>query len=179
MQTELAISLEVAEAIMLKMVGYYGEAFSKKFKDVERNEMIQNIQDVLAGLERDEVVRGLSTMRTKAFCPTLPEFRSWCVKGSSQFTDVDVAYINAAHEKYTDAATYEAARRTGFFELSSRAETSTKPIFKKHYEAVCDELTASPQAFVVPKAQRIEAAPANYIKKDSSFFENLRKGVGA
>jgi hypothetical protein len=118
-------------------------------------------------------------MRSKTFAPTIPEFRVWCLQGSAGFTDVNTAYTNAANQKYPDAATYETARRVGFFELRTRAETSTKPAFIKHYEAVCVELEINPNAFRLPEAQRIEQSPAQYVKKDKAFFEKLRKGSAA
>jgi hypothetical protein len=176
MLSESVISYEDAENVMFQLIGYYGvDAFNRKFEVVDRDQMIANIQDVLSGLSENQIFLGLEKKRDNTWCPNLPELRAWCT-GSSKFTDVNTAYVNAANEKYPDAATYEAASRTGMYELRTRAESSTKPVFKKHYEAVCAELEINPHAFRLPAAQRIEQAPANVVKKDAAFFENLRKG---
>jgi hypothetical protein len=185
MQTKNLMSYEGAAYIAEQMQLNYGEKFIKQWaKVVEINgvvdttPLIETMRETFAGLKRSEVERGLSAMLDKTFVPSLPEFRSWC-KQPSLFCEVETAYINAANEKYNDAATYEAARRTGIYELRSRAETSTKPVFKKHYEAVCVELEINPNAFRLPEAQRIEQSPAQYVKKDKAFFEKLRKGSAA
>jgi hypothetical protein len=180
MQTKNLMSYEGAAYIAEQMQLNYGEKFIKQWaKVVEINgvvdttPLIETMRETFAGLKRSEVERGLSAMLDKTFVPSLPEFRSWC-KQPSLFCEVETAYINAANEKYNDAATYEAARRTGIYELRSRAETSTKPVFKKHYEAVCVELEINPNAFRLPEAQRIEQAPIEIVRKDKSFFKKLR-----
>ena len=177
------LSLEHAISISKAMQALYGDSFSRKWADVTENntkpeKFISSLQFGLAGLSIDQIKHGLHVMREKTFAPTIPEFRSWCLGGSQgKFLDVDTAYINAANEKYTDAATYEAARRTGFYEVRTRSEASTKPVFKKHYEAVCTQLEINPHAFQIPKAQRIKQAPVHVVRKDSAFFENLKRGI--
>lgn len=176
------LSIENAVLTSKTMQALYGDSFNRKWADLTKNnEKPQNFIDALrfglAGLNIDQIQQGLSVMRDKPFAPTIPEFRSWCLAGSNQFLDIDTAYLNAANEKYTDAATYEAARRTGFYEVRTRSEASTKPVFKKHYEAVCSQLEINPHTFQVPKTQRIERAPAHVVRKDSAFFENMRRGI--
>jgi hypothetical protein len=179
MSTNILMSEQGAIYIAEKMRLRFGAKFNKQWADVTKNgqelgKLIDEMREVFAGLTRGQVEKGLETMREKTYVPSLPEFRSWCVAVENQFTDIDIAYVNAANEKYHDAATYEAARRTGFYDLRARAESITKPTFKKHYEAVCAELLVNPKAFVIEKEQRIEQAPIDIVKKDKDFFEKLR-----
>lgn len=176
------LNREWAVGILKRQMTYFGEKFNKQWASVtdggtNLEPLIESMQEVFEGLNEVEISRGLTTMRTKTFVPSLPEFRSWCLEGSSQFLDVDTAYINAANEKYTDAATYEAARRTGFYEVRTRAESSAKPVFKKHYEAVCAQLEINPHAFRLPESKQIEQAPPQFVRKDSSFFEQMKRGI--
>jgi hypothetical protein len=173
------LSIELAVSISKAMQALYGDSFNRKWADVTKNStkpenFISALQFGLSGLSVGQVDRGINVMRSKTFAPTIPEFRVWCLQGSEGFTDVNTAYTNAANQKYPDAATYETARRVGFFELRTRAETSTKPAFIKHYEAVCVELEINPNAFRLPEAQRIEQAPIEIVRKDKSFFKKLR-----
>lgn len=177
MQTENLMSLEGATSIIKEMHAVFGRKFIAQWESVERDDLIKTAQRVLAGLTAGQVKRGLEIMYKERFVPSLPEFRAFCLQGHSQFLDMDTAYLNAANEKYTDAATYEAARRTGFFEIRSRAESSTKPSFKKHYEAVCAELIDNPNAYRLPESKQIEQAPAAFVRKDHSFFDQLKRGI--
>ncbi|MDE1971418.1 MAG: hypothetical protein KGI50_07635 [Patescibacteria group bacterium] len=177
------LNLETAVSISKAMQALYGDSFSRKWADVTENnakpeKFISALQFGLAGLSLAQIKHGLQVMRDKTFAPTIPEFRVWCLEGSTgKFLDVDTAYVNAANEKYTDAATYEAARRTGFWEVRSRSELSIKPIFKKHYSEVCSQLEINPNAFELPKTHRIKQAPMQRERKDSSFFESMRRGL--
>lgn len=178
MRTDALMSLEGATSIVKEMHATFGEKFVRQWASIQRNDLIETTRRVLAGLTVGEVNRGLQTMYGKIFPPTLSEFRAWCTQGSGNFADVDLAYVNAANEQYPDAATYEAARRTGFFEIRSRAESTTKPVFKKHYEGVCEELIANPAAFTLPESRRIAAAAPQFVKRDAAFFAQLKKSLG-
>ncbi len=179
------LSIELAVSISKAMQAMYGDSFNRKWANVietkdglKPENFTSALQFGLAGLTKKQVAHGLHVMRDKPFAPTIPEFKSWCLSGSAgKFLDVEIAYLNAANEKYTDAATYEAARRTGFFEIRSRAESATKPVFKKHYEAVCAALIDNPNAFKMPESKRIEQAPARVVAKNAEFFANLRRGL--
>lgn len=61
---------------------FYGDDFDKKYGKLDENSMIVGVAMVLDGLTAKEYQVGLNRMKTEKWCPTLPEFRSWCVAGS-------------------------------------------------------------------------------------------------
>jgi hypothetical protein len=78
MQTDTLMSLDGATSIVQEMHNNYGEKFVKQWASIDRDDLINTARRVLAGLTRSEVQRGLETMYTKTFCPSLPEFRAMC-----------------------------------------------------------------------------------------------------
>ena len=72
------MTIESATKILDKMRAVFGTKFQKQWNNVTTQELVLAAQQVLAGLTRQEVERGFAEMITKTFCPSLPEFRSWC-----------------------------------------------------------------------------------------------------
>lgn len=73
----------MSEHILAMLQVCYGEEFQKKFANNSTPEMlIAGLNFVLDGLTAQEIQNGLNRMKTEKWCPSLPEFRSWCEAGS-------------------------------------------------------------------------------------------------
>lgn len=171
------MSEKSAAEILSVMRVNYGAKFQRQWENVTTQELTSAATVAFAGLSRAEVNHGFSVMIGKPFAPSLPEFREWCLQRNNNFMDVDQAYVLAANEKYESAEIYEAARRTGFYDLKSKHENNTKPTFKKHYDAVCAELLVDPKAFTLPESHRIEQAPALVVRKTPEEIAAMMKNA--
>lgn len=70
---------EIADQVLGRMQKLYGEAFDKKFGAEIPSDLQFTLCTVLNGLKPEELRRGLERMNSEKWCPSLPEFRSWCV----------------------------------------------------------------------------------------------------
>lgn len=77
---------EIADQVLARMQMLYGEAFDKKFGDVDPSQLQFTACTVLNGLSENDLRRGLERMNSEKWCPSLPEFRSWCVHDSDWWT---------------------------------------------------------------------------------------------
>lgn len=85
----------MAEHILAMLQVCYGEEFQKKFANNSTPEMlIAGLSFVLDGLTAQEIQNGLKRMKTEKWCPSLPEFRSWCLVGS-EWWDCELAWAKA------------------------------------------------------------------------------------
>ena len=64
------------------------------------------------------------------------------------------AYLDAAQQKYVHAVVYETARRVGFSDMRSKAETLTYPSWQQIYPKVCQEYSNG-ETFALPKSRQI------------------------
>lgn len=72
------LPIEWAAGIAKRMRNCFGAKFDKQWQGQTRDELLEAIQDILSGLTAEELARGCETMKSKTFCPSLSEFRSWC-----------------------------------------------------------------------------------------------------
>lgn len=77
---------EIADQVLARMQMLYGEAFDKKFGEIDPKQLTFTTCTVLNGLSDVDLRRGLERMNTEKWCPSLPEFRSWCVKDDGWWT---------------------------------------------------------------------------------------------
>lgn len=77
---------EIADQVLARMQMLYGEAFDKKFGDVDPSQLQFTACTVLNGLSENDLRRGLERMNSEKWCPSLPEFRSWCVHDGDWWT---------------------------------------------------------------------------------------------
>ena len=72
----------------------------------------------------------------------------------NNYPDMRQAYLDAATECYDHAVAYETARRVGFWDMRSKAESMTYSRWQQLYPRVCHEY-ANGASFRLPKAQRV------------------------
>ncbi len=77
---------EIADQVLARMQMLYGEAFDKKFGDVDPSQLQFTACTVLNGLSENDLRCGLERMNSEKWCPSLPEFRSWCVHDGDWWT---------------------------------------------------------------------------------------------
>lgn len=85
--------IEVADQVLGRIQQLYGNEFDKKYGDVEADQLKLTACTVLNGLKPADIKRGLDRMLTEKWCPSLPEFRSWCI--SSDWWTADQAWAKA------------------------------------------------------------------------------------
>lgn len=73
---------------------FYGDAFDNKYGKIDEHQMMLGVAMALDGLTAQEYQTGLNRMRTEKWCPSLPEFRSWCLV-ASEWWGVEYAWIKA------------------------------------------------------------------------------------
>ena len=113
------------------------------------------------GLTPEDLNRGIGMARhhESDFLPSLGQFVSWCGRGNIQPKNVawQTAQMGSA-KKITDPLIYEAARRTGSYDIQTRPERDVKPLFVEHYQQVISE-SLSGTEFTIPEDRRIESEP--------------------
>ena len=77
---------EIADQVLGRMQALYGEMFDKKYGNITPAELQFTVCTVLNGLKPAELRRGLERMNSEKWCPSLPEFRSWCVHDGDWWT---------------------------------------------------------------------------------------------
>lgn len=77
---------EIADQVLARMQMLYGEAFDKKFGNSDPAQLQFTVCTVLNGLSENDLRRGLERMNSEKWCPSLPEFRSWCVHDGDWWT---------------------------------------------------------------------------------------------
>ncbi len=77
---------EIADQVLARMQMLYGEAFDKKFGEIDPKQLTFTTCTVLNGLSEADLRRGLERMNTEKWCPSLPEFRGWCEQAGDWWT---------------------------------------------------------------------------------------------
>ncbi|MFB6328927.1 restriction endonuclease [Acinetobacter variabilis] len=85
--------VEVADQILGRIQQLYGAEFDKKFGSIDPVQLQQTTCTVLNGLKPKDIKRGLDRMLTEKWCPSLPEFRSWCI--AADWWTADQAWAKA------------------------------------------------------------------------------------
>lgn len=101
--------VEIADQVLARIQMLYGEAFDKKYGEVDAAQLQLIACTVLNGLTEPELRRGLERMNSEKWCPSLPEFRSWCVQDSNWWTAEQawaksLNFLNDESEKITTLA---------------------------------------------------------------------------
>lgn len=68
-----------ANQLLGHMQALYGDGFNKKYGEIEQDRMISTVCQVLDGLSPIDLQRGIQRMKSEKWCPSLPEFRTWCI----------------------------------------------------------------------------------------------------
>jgi hypothetical protein len=113
-------------------------------------------------------------------CPKCPmDFVVLCKKAVGEaYPDYELAYKQAANGQYSHEVIYETAIRVGVYELRSHSEATTKPIFKKIYQVVCDEYQAGAR-FTLPVARRLtdDSKPASQ-ENAAKYLAEIKRQMG-
>lgn len=69
---------EHAARLMNKMKAFYGKKYAEQWGDIPAKDIAEAMVECLQGLTQEDFKRGYLRMQKSTFCPTIPEFRSWC-----------------------------------------------------------------------------------------------------
>lgn len=83
---EVNFPVEIADQVLARIQMLYGEAFDKKYGEIDPVQLQITACTVLNGLTDRDLRRGLERMNSEKWCPSLPEFRSWCVHDGDWWT---------------------------------------------------------------------------------------------
>lgn len=85
---------EIADQVLGRIQALYGTQFEKHYGNLNPHELQNLACTVLSGVSPKELKRGIDRMNSEKWCPTLPEFRSWCVSGGDWWT-AEMAWVKA------------------------------------------------------------------------------------
>ncbi len=112
---------EIADQVLGRMQALYGEMFDKKYGNINPAELQFTVCTVLNGLKPAELHRGLERMNSEKWCPSLPEFRSWCVHDGDWWT---------AEQAWAKALNFESDPTNKITTLAKRALDEVRHILK-------------------------------------------------
>ena len=112
---------EIADQVLGRMQALYGEMFDKKYGYINPAELQFTVCTVLNGLKPAELHRGLERMNSEKWCPSLPEFRSWCVHDGDWWT---------AEQAWAKALNFEADPANKITTLAKRSLDEVRHILK-------------------------------------------------
>lgn len=112
---------EIADQVLGRMQALYGEMFDKKYGYINPAELQFTVCTVLNGLKPAELHRGLERMNSEKWCPSLPEFRSWCVHDGDWWT---------AEQAWAKALNFESDPTNKITTLAKRVLDEVRHILK-------------------------------------------------
>ena len=86
---------EHAARLMNKMKAFYGKKYAEQWGDIPAADIADAMVECLQGLTQDDFKRGYMRMQKSTFCPTIPEFRSWCEPKADAWLDAHEAWAIA------------------------------------------------------------------------------------
>ncbi|MCH7307808.1 restriction endonuclease [Acinetobacter sp. NIPH 1852] len=118
---EVDFPVEVADQVLARMQKLYGDAFDKKYGEIAADELQHTACTVLNGLSPNDLRRGLERMNAEKWCPSLPEFRSWCVHDGDWWT---------AEQAWAKALNFDADKTQKITTLAKQALDEVRHILK-------------------------------------------------
>ncbi|WP_228257089.1 hypothetical protein [Acinetobacter piscicola] len=88
-------STQDAARLMNKMKAFYGKKYAEQWGDISASEIADAMVECLQGLSAEDFKRGYLRMQKSTFCPTIPEFRSWCEPQTSEWLGAHEAWAIA------------------------------------------------------------------------------------
>lgn len=85
-------STQDAARLMNKMKAFYGKKYAEQWGDIPASEIADAMVECLQGLSADDFKRGYLRMQKSTFCPTIPEFRSWCLPQTDEWLGAHEAW---------------------------------------------------------------------------------------
>lgn len=81
--------------LITKMRAYYGKKFADQWSGVDPKDIAESMVECFQGLSADDFKRGVAKMMKSTFCPSIPEFRSWCEPKADAWLDAHEAWAIA------------------------------------------------------------------------------------
>lgn len=86
---------EDAIRLITKMRAYYGKKFADQWSGVDPKDIAESMVECFKGLGSEDFKRGVAKMMKSTFCPSIPEFRSWCEPKADAWLDAHEAWAIA------------------------------------------------------------------------------------
>ncbi|WP_336148597.1 restriction endonuclease [Acinetobacter ursingii] len=84
----------IADQLLGRMQSLYGTLFENKFGEFDPQELQIMACTVLNGITPQQFKNGIIRMNSEKWCPSLPEFRSWCID-DNEFWTAEQAWAKA------------------------------------------------------------------------------------
>lgn len=88
-------TLQDAARLLNKMKAFYGKKYADQWGEIDAQEIAAAMVECYQGLTAEDFKRGVTKMMKSTFCPTVPEFRSWCEPKASDWLDAHEAWAIA------------------------------------------------------------------------------------
>ena len=85
---------EHAARLMNKMKAFYGKKYAEQWGDIPAADIADAMVECLQGLSQEDFKRGYMRMQRSTFCPTIPEFRSWCEPKADAWLPLKAAAVD-------------------------------------------------------------------------------------
>ena len=76
---QIKFGIEDAKRVITEMRLCYGKKFSDQWVGVDPMDLANKMVQMFGDLNPNDLAKGFQKMQTQAWCPTLPEFKSWCI----------------------------------------------------------------------------------------------------
>lgn len=163
---------EIADQVLARMQMLYGEAFDKKFGNVDPAQLQFTVCTVLNGLSENDLRRGLERMNSEKWCPSLPEFRSWCVHDGDWWT---------AEQAWAKALNFEADPTNKITTLAKRSLDEVRHILKTEGQKAAHFAFRDIYSDYLAKAKKAGRVQVMYVPPVKpvaiEYNEKNRKGV--
>jgi len=102
------------------MVGYYGARFADAWKGCDVTEVKAIWSEEIAAYSVAEIQRGIASLKTREWPPTLPEFLNLCrPKPDPQAAHAEAVQLIGRLEGWSDCSVFWAARDIGYHDLKT------------------------------------------------------------
>lgn len=95
---------QVAEQILQRMHVCYGKHYEDMWKNVANDVLLKMVIYLISDLSNEQIKHGLKMMYKHAWPPSLPLFRQWCLRSSTQYSE-DEAWLMAMSYYNSDGTT--------------------------------------------------------------------------
>lgn len=164
------------DSLFTKMTGFYGSKFLDMWRGVDMQDVRRMWGLELAELKREELKRGVATLVTRQFPPTLPEFIQLCRPRVHLESALDEAIremgkrANGQQDVWTDPAYYWAAAKIGHWDMRQLSRDA----LLKRFAAALDDVRRNPVEPVPPVMQELPA-PGEGVTDRATAQENMAK----
>ncbi|WP_336975319.1 restriction endonuclease [Acinetobacter pittii] len=163
----------IADQLLGRMQDLYGELFEKKYSEFEPERLQMMTCTVLNGLTPEQFKNGLLRMNSEKWCPSLPEFRGWCVADHEFWT---------AEKAWAKALIFADDLKSEITTIAKKALDDVKQILlvegqRAAHRAFCDIYNDYLKEELQAHKKQTMWQPPKRIPKDWSNSERNRKGV--